>query len=264
MKFNQLNGFVFDSESGVLGAVAGVDFIKQTITILTDEDTQIVAQLANVEFLEELGAIGGVGIINRDVVETADGKLYEIVKVSEKTVQLYLLNNKLERVEAGDEIEKVDLHVLAPYVTVLGNIHELEPQEVVDFNIKVVRKQFEDEIVFFYACNNVDAEEVDLIKVVFVGHHLLKEENYMRITLSHDEYLEQIENGSLKETDPSALITYMNGLMSFNQPEPVQDDEDFEEDFEEEENFEEEICEECGEHNEYCVCEDEEDVDYDF
>ena len=270
MKFNQLNGFVFDSESGVIGAVAGVDFIKQTITILTDDDTTVVAKLANAEFLETLGAIGGVGVINHDVVETTSGQLYELEAVGTDEVQLHLLGKKLERVETGDVIKRTDLHVLAPYVTVLGSIFQLEPAPAVEFNVIVVRKQTDDGIVFFYACNNVEREEVDLIKVVFVGHHLLKEETYQRITVSHEEYLELIESGKVVETSPQALQNYVTGLMYGQKEEAVakccdiEDIGDFEdEDCEcyeadvEEEDFDEEneTCEECGEDLEDCDCE---------
>lgn len=256
MEFHQLNGFVADKENGIIGAVAGVDFIKQTISILTDDEEIFVVSLGNVEFLEEIGAIGQVGVINHDVVGTADGKLYEIVLVDKNSVQLHLLNKKLERVEAGDVIAKTDLHVLAPYVEVLGNLYELEPENVVDFNIKVVRKNTEDGVVFFYACNNVEREEVDLIKVVFVGHQILKEETYQRITVSHDEYLELVENGVVIETDPSALLNYVTGLM-YGKSEVAVDveDEDFEDDFEDEdEDLEEEYCEECGETVDNCDC----------
>lgn len=257
MKFNQLNGFVVDKASGVIGAVASVDFIKQTISIMTDEDEVITTGLADAEFLEQIGAIGEVGVINHDVVATTDGKLYEIVLVDANSVQLHLLNAKLERVEAGDVIAKTDLHALAPYVEVIGNIYELEPEETVDFNIKVVRTTSENVLKFFYACNNADVNQVDLIKVVFVGHHLLEEENYERITLSHEEYLEAVAKGVIVETDPQALLNYVTGMAYGKKEEPqvavakeqVEEDDDFE-------DLELEICDECGCELDECECEE--------
>lgn len=240
MKLNQLNGFVFDSESGVIGEVAGVDFIKQTISIIEDgEDEKVIlAKLANAIFLEEVGAIGGTIVINHDVVETPDGKMYEIVLVDSDKVQLHLLDKKLNRIEAGDIIAKTDLHVLEPYVELVDNIYLLKLEDKVDFNIKVVRTQLfhENEIAFFYACNNVEKEEIDLIKVVFVGHHLIKEELYERFTLTHEEYLNHIENKSIIETDPSALITLMNGKKSPIEKAVKDTDTDIDTD----------CCEDCG------------------
>lgn len=237
MKIEQLNGFVYDAESGVIGAVAGVDFIKQTITILADDDSLITSKLADVEFLAQLGEIGGVGIIDGDVVITADDKMYEIVAVNENDVQMHLLNKKLERVEAGELFEKSGLGQLAPYVTLVGNIRELEPIPAVDFNIVVVRQMDNGEFKgYYYACNNADKEEVDLIKVVFIGHNLLEEEKYERITVTHDEYLELVEDGTLKVVNPQELMNYVTGMMYGKNEVAVADpdDDDFEDDLDDE------------------------------
>jgi hypothetical protein len=258
MKINQLNGFVFDSESGVLGAVAGVDFIKQTVTILVDEDETVVAKLDNVSFLEMIGTIGSVGVIDGDVIVTKENEFYELVAVGVDEVQLFLLDKKFQRIETGDIIKRTDLNILAPHVKLVGNIHQLESIPAVEFNVIVVRKQDKDGIKFFYACNNAEKEEVDLIKVVFVGHHLLKEETYERTTVSHDEYLELIENGSFVETSPQALQNYVTGLMYGHNNQHLDTIEDEEEDFlgdsEDYEVEDEDRCEDCGECVEDCDC----------
>jgi hypothetical protein len=245
MKMEQLNGFVYDIESGVIGAVAGVDFIKQTITILADDDTLITSKLTDVEFLVQLGEIGGVGIIDGDVVITADDKMYEIVAIGESDVQLHLLDRKLKRVEAGSVIERTGLSELAPYVTLVGNIRELEPIPAVEFNVTIVRQMDNGEFKgYYYACNNADKEEVDLIKVVFIGHNLLKEEKYERITVTHDEYLELVEDGTLKEVNPQELMNYVTGL-TYGKNEvavadPDEDDDDFEDEDEDLDEYDEE------------------------
>lgn len=277
MKLQQLNGFAFDTETNVLGAIASVDFLKQTVTILTDEDEQVVAKLDNVKFLEQIGYIGNNGIINHDVVTTADGTLYEIVLQEDgQNVQLHVLGNKLERIEAGDVIAKTDLTVLEPYVTFVGNINELEPVALVDFNIKVVRSQlFHEDITYFYACNNAELEEVDLIKVVFVGHQLLEETAYERFTLTHEQYVEAVEGGTITETTPQNLMNYITGL-TYGVSSRFETEEFEEEYYEDEDEVEDEevsedcdcidcrlaredevdSCEDCGEDEEDCECND--------
>lgn len=270
MKLQQLNGFAFDTESNALGAIASVDFENQTIVILTDEEDRVKAKLENVRFLEQIGFIGENGIINHDVLATADGTLYEIVLQEDgKSVQLHTLDNKLNRVEAGDVFGKEDLSALEPYVVLVGNINELEPAPLVDFNIKVVRSQlFHEDVTYFYACNNAENEEVDLIKVVFIGHHLLEETTYERFTLTHEQYVEAVEGGTITETTPQNLMNYVTG-MAYGKSQPMvarelDEEEDLEdEDFEDEDNdalTDEEIeeslahCDECGKHEDHCEC----------
>ncbi len=183
MKINQLNEFAYDKESKVIGGVAGIDFIKQTLTILTDDDDLVVAKLSDVEILAKIGYIGEIGIINHDVLQTLDGKQYEIeLQEDGVTLQMHLLNNKLERIEAGAFLKVSELNELKPYVELVGNIYELQFNvKTVDFNITIVRSFLGGEYRYHYACNNKDNEEVDLIKVVFIGSQLLEEEEYKRV-----------------------------------------------------------------------------------
>jgi hypothetical protein len=266
MKFRQLNGFAFDRKTKAIGAIAGIDFIKQKVSILTDSDETVIVDLGTTAFLEQIGTINGVGVINGDVIETKDGKQYEIELQADGTLKTHLINERLERVESGESFPKEQLKVLAPYVSkVVGNINVLEPVlPTVDFNIKVVRANFFGEIGFFYACNNAQFDEVDLIKVVFVGHHLLEEEAYERLTLTHEEYLAEVEAGIVVETTPQALMNYVTGL-TYGQTTSEEfageyaEEDDLEEEYEddEEDNCD---CFECrvarGEEDEEDYCED--------
>jgi hypothetical protein len=270
MKFNQLEGFAFDNESKSLGAIAGVNFVKQTMEILTDEEEVVVAKLENVVFLEEIGYIGNEGIINHDVVMSADGKLFEIeLQEDGKHVQLHLLDKGLNRTELGDSILKEDLSVLAPYVELVGNKFELEPEEdeTLDFNIRIVRTHENGEFGYSYACNNIAKEEIDLIKVLFIGHKLLEEKAYERVTVSHEEYIALVESGKLKEVSPNELMNYVTG-MTYNPSSEVEAE--YNDNDEEDENLDncdcyecrmargedvdEDYCDECGEQDEDCDC----------
>lgn len=262
MNFNQLNGFVYDKESKEIGAIAGIDFLKQTLTILTDDEDKVVAKISNIVFLEEVGVIGEVGVINHDVLSTVDGKMYEVdLQKDGNTVQIHLLNDKLERVAVGEEFDKEDIGQLEPYVVVLGNIFEMEEElPTVDFNIRVVREVSNGEVTYFYACNNAEQEEVDLIKVVFIGHQLLEEETYERRTISHDVYLDSVDAGTIKEINPQELLNYVTGLTYGKTiTEPVINDFKFEEEIknkeDKEEDNDEDYCNDCGESLEECDCE---------
>lgn len=268
MNFKQLEGFAFDKESKELGAIASVDFLEQTITIMMDEENIVVAKLANVEFLEQIGTIGEVAIVNHDVVTTTDGKLFELeLQKDGKNVQMHLLNGKLERTEKGDLIPREKLESLNSYVELVDSIYLLEPEEeeAIDFNIRIVRKQTNGDFSYSYACNNIEEEQIDLIKVIFLGNHLLEEENYERETVSHEDYLELIEDGTLKEVSPNELMNYVTGMMYKPKSNgfEVSEDEDCEtcnctircEDEDENEcedntNY----CAECGEDEDNCEC----------
>jgi hypothetical protein len=271
------NGLAFDKESGAIGIIASVNLLDKTIVISDLLEGEVTAKLEDAIFLERVGAIGEEVIYNRDIVTTADGKTYEIVAVGESDAQLHLINDKLERVEAGDVIKRTDLHVLAPYVEVIGNFYELEPISLVDFNIQIVRdmagKEFQG---YKYACNRPEVEEVDLVNLLFAGHPQL-EEQYARTTITHEQYAELVDNGSLKEVTLDEVLNYLTGMDGLTpteepvvepEPEPEENaytavDEEAPEDCDyidcrlaRVEKGEVELCEDCGELVEDCDCDE--------
>lgn len=269
--FNQKNVIGFSKETGVLGAIGEISYLNGTVTLVDDNEELHVVSLDSVVFLEEVGTIGEVVVFNRDVLGTIDGKRYEVeLQSNGKDVILFLLDDKLNRLEEGEIIEKSNLSVLEPYVTLLGSIFELELElPVVDFNIKIVKDFNGQHFTYFYACNNKETGEIDLIKVVFIGATLL-EEDYARTTLTHEEFLDAVANGTLKEVSPQELMNYATGMrkapavggdrittgtltaskgkvtISANE---VCCDED-----EEDEEVDSSYCEECGEHETDCDC----------
>lgn len=266
---NKKNVIGFAKEAGVLGAIGEISYLKGTATLVAENEELFVVQLDDVTFLEEVGSIGEAVIFNRDVLGTVDGKLYEVeLQANGTDIKLHLLDNKLNRVEEGETIDKSNLSVLEPYVELLGSIFELELElPVVDFNIKIVKNFNGQFITYFYACNNKETGEIDLIKVVFVGASLL-EEDYTRKTLNHDEFLDAIENGTLKDVSPQELQNYATGVrygrvstgtITASQvtggvtSQPSCEEEDCCE-IEEEEEEDGDYCEECGSHEIECEC----------
>lgn len=282
MKFKELEGFAFDKESKELGAIASIDFQKQTMKILTDNEVVVVARLEDVVLLENLGYMGEEGIINHDVLKTVDGRLFEIeLQEDEKSFVLHSIDSKLNRNDEGEATSTplANLSSLGRYLSLVGNIFELEPEEdLINFNIVIVRTSIDGEFGYAYACNNAEKEEIDLIKVLFIGHHLLEEESYNRETITHEEYLEYLEDGTLKEVTPNELMNYVTGA-TFGQGKSIllgsqergirvsslESDDDIGDEPEEEEDDcdcsdcrqsrgEVNYCAECGEEEDECDC----------
>lgn len=275
MNFTDLkDGLALDSVSGKVGKIVGVNLLNNEIVILVDEKTNEVevAKLENVTFLARLGYIGSQAVHNHDVImDIQTDKHFEIVEVGTDRIQLHQINKKLERVMSLAPIAKTDLPVFEGVAVVVGNINELEPQKTVDFNIVIVRDMTGGEFNgYYYACNNKKHEEVDLIKVVFIGSTLLKEEDYERVTVSHEEYLDMVTDGDFVEVNPNELMNYVTGRQSFARAEQHRaDDVDVDDFFEDDENFEEDdygnVCDDCGCNFEDCECEDEDDEeDYEW
>ena len=295
MKFQKFEGLVYDEATEVLGLLVSINHLTGKATIAV-EDGEMITDLENLVMLEKIAEIEGEDIVNRDVLyatittTTNEDKLWEIELLDNGNVVLHLLDEKLNRVETGVPFEASRLELLVPEILMLkGNIYELEIKEekTVDFNIKIVKQVTNEGIEYMYACNNKEEEEVDLIKVVFVGSNLLEEEEYKRFTVTHEEYLEYIELEILMEVTPQELQNYVTGLMYGYKAEKdvnteekncgvncdcsVFCEEEIEEEYdetveEEEEDYpcdcdicrgeylNDDICNDCGEYHEDCDC----------
>lgn len=242
---------VFDTELNVLGGLAGIDFLNQTANIMDSEGDIVVAKLENLIQLEVVGTMNGEPVLNGDVIASPSGK-YEIELQEDGKLAVYLLDKNLERSVKGESFDADKLESMATYAVLEGHILELKAQvETVDFNIRVLRQFIDGETVYYYACNNKETEEVDLIKVIYVGHFLLEEEDYERTTLSHENYLSLIKEEGFKEVSPQELANYVTGMSYGNKPKTSLDTKVKDEQNEveiDDENF----CSECGKHEDDC------------
>lgn len=119
--------------------------------------------------------------------ETSDGEFGEIIGVD------YIFNK---------------YHIRLKNRTIWRHATEItivEEDDIFDFNIKITRDINEN---YFYACNNKDSQEVDLIKVIFIGGLLLEEENYSRKTVSYFDFNEMLSKKELIEDSQSGLLEY--------------------------------------------------------
>lgn len=259
----------FATEEKVLGAIVAVNLLDGTVTLMDDNEEIYTVDMEQVIELEELGTIGNQYIYEGDVVKvTETGKVYEIIKQEDNEIAMHLLDNKLNRTEGGLGLsfERQQLSVFGGVVELLGNIHEIKAkQPTVDFNLAVFRYVEDGEVAYYYAGNNKENEQVDLIKVIFLGHQLLEEEDYERETVTYADFLELVADGTLTKVNPMELANYVTGLLlekknpnvgigAFVEFDEVGVASEDEQEVDEREKYPEEYCENCDEHYEDCEC----------
>lgn len=280
---------------GVLGEVVEFSLLQGTYTLLDENQETHVVDMDEVKELKYLGDFEEIAVYEGDVFGNASTKkMYELTLNEQGLINIYALDAKLKRISNKPDNTITKLSTLSRELVLIGSIYELEPNSTPEFNIRVVRKFVLGETSYFYACNDKENEMIDMIKVVFVGSHLLEEEDYQRITISYDEYQEQIDNGVYKEVSPQELQNYALGLSrntvatdvikveadkttyesvgdySVEDEEDDMDGNEFddcdcsackinrEEDIEaeeEDEDDDDDCCEECGEEEQDCDCE---------
>jgi len=212
---------VYIPEVNVFGDVANIDFLTNSVTVKDSDGELHTANIDKVERLDYLGKFEGQNLFNRDVLKTYDGKLYEIDLLEDGMIQLHLLDKRLNRVETGKKVDKLQIHKVAPHVEIVGNYFQLlQDVETVDFNIKIVRMAEDAFYNYYYACNNKAKGTIDLIKVIYMGSVLLPEEDYERIEMAYDTYLDFVENGTITIASPRELQNYVTGA-TYNSNKPT-------------------------------------------
>jgi len=295
-----LNSVGYAESIDVLGSIVEVSLIKGTYTLMDasgETHTLDIDLVEELKYLGDLGDFGGSAVYERDIFgDKNTGDLYELFFNEDgliKMQSLEVVDGALERVGASSL--NIKLSDLSSDLMLLGSIYELEVDEdkSPQFNIQIVRHFLDGETTYFYACNDKENEKIDMIKVIFVGSHLLEEENYARVTMDYDEYANFVEKGIYKEVSPQELQNYVLGVSRNTVAQDVikveadkttyeaEDEEEYEDemddDIEEEEEeddmdgdefdncqcygcqkergeLEDEVCDECGEEEQDCDC----------
>jgi hypothetical protein len=262
--FKRAIGFV--QESGFIGGITNFNFMTNEVTLVDDEAVETVHNVADVEVLFEAFELHGITVFNKDVLGAINGKRYLVELHEDGKIQLHQLDDNLETVASGEKFDANGTVVsqLESVMDLQGNLYELlaELPQTPDFNVKIVKHYDGQHFTYYYACNNKEVEQIDLIKVLYLGHQLLEEEDYERNTISHEDYVSRIEDGNLVEVTPQELHNFVLGA-SYGRTQEVQvccdieDEEDVElledvcEDTCEEEDG---TCDDCGRQTEDCDC----------
>jgi hypothetical protein len=213
MDLKVLESLAFDKESLAFGGIASINFLNQKVSIMFDTNEEPVeADLANVVFLPIIGNINGQPVCNHDVL-LIDEEIYEIESVDGR-IFTYQLDNKLQRVAGMHNVASIeDLLTVAPDVAIVANINQLEPEDQLDFDIKVVKEEpNEGFYTYHFACNNKAVGEIDLVEVSFWNGKPLKGKEYKRTTISYEDFIEYLDADLLVEVDLMEVVEYAQQL----------------------------------------------------
>lgn len=218
LTLNQLQGIAYHSETNTFGRITDVDILNRKLTIQDVDGDELTVLLSEVKFLELIGLIGEEVVINGDVLAQLNEDdeivtLYEVELQDDGLVLFHLLDENQERVLSGKPLEKESLNLFKDILVPVGNINDIylfeddidEDELILNFNINIVKDTKDN--TYYYACNNKEEDKIDLIKVVFIGANLLEEE-YARITIDKEEYVEYIKSETLVNASSSELQSY--------------------------------------------------------
>ncbi|UUV45895.1 hypothetical protein [Bacillus phage vB_BanS-Thrax1] len=206
----QFNGIGFLKDKEVIGAIGAVDWMEETVTIVTEEDEKVEGSLHELVLLQYIGEFGENNLFNHDVLITTTASKqdrFEVELQENGMIVFHQLDENLERVKTGKEMTLEHLQTLSNFLELEDSIYVLKAQlESVstDFTVKMVRDISGDEVVYFYACNNTEEEVIDLIHLVFEGG--LENAEYHRISLPYQGYIETVARGILEEVTLEQLV----------------------------------------------------------
>lgn len=200
--------YAYYNKTGQIHEVAGIDFQSKSYVLHQDPE-KLVAKHGDVKVLEVIYDFenGGV-VLEGDVFVNGAGDLFKVEKVGNKEFRFVSMGENLDEVHAGASAVIDDnfidyfsgLEIVNNYYVLKNDLKNAKPKEP-DFNVKILRLEGKEKTYYFYACNNKERKEIDLIKVIFIGHQLL-EEKYARYTFPYNEYMELKE---LQEISPTEL-----------------------------------------------------------
>lgn len=227
---NFKDAFLYSKEFNQLGQIALVNFGDEEISAVCEDGELRTFKFEDVVVIHKLADLGeDESIFNYDIFESQIGTCYELVEAGFGDVHLYVLDAKLER-EGTVTTLRFDkfmelVNADTPTYELFANKYELlteqedgkaeEPKKKVDvnFNIKIMSKNDADgRKLYYYAAKDKQRNQIDLIAVVFVGAALLNQE-YKRIELSLDEYVEMVNSGALTSVSPAELQNYAMAMM---------------------------------------------------
>ena len=213
----KVDSIMYAKEKNVLGAIGVINYLDETVTLVDDMSVLHVVEMEELVELEAIGMLGDFMVYNHDVLKnTKNGLVYEIEIQDDEKARFHIINKNYER-EADGDLRPFPRDIISTYVgtlELLGCIYDLKQElSKVDFNIRIIRHFEDGEITYYYVGNNgKEQQTVDLVKALFIGHKLIEEEAYERVTISYEKYLEGIANGLYTEVDPMELANYVAGV----------------------------------------------------
>jgi hypothetical protein len=251
----------FSEKLKVLGDIAEISYIKGTVTLLDGDGNQHQTDLEDVILLERVGVLGDAIIFDRDVLISTKGEYFEVeLQENRKDIEVHLLDDNFKRITGKvDNFDKETFHMLDGYVELVGNIFEIEAtvgafdyeeglEEEEGFpNVDVVKEFNGTHFTYYYACNNKDAEAIDLFPLTFL-------DEYHRISLSYAVYQDCVEAKTFVQVSEQELKNYLYGLEETSDVPTERVVEELEGYVVTDEEELEEYCAECDEPVKDCDC----------
>lgn len=253
-KFKNALGYV--EEVGLLGEIALVDIRNGMYVIAENSESEegLAFPFEQVEVLGQVFEIHGYQVFDKDVLGHINGKQYQVEAVDEGAIRFHELNSNLEVVKSGYVVEVSEkvIDEIEQTFDIQGNLYEFQAElpKNPEFTMEVVKDFKNGHYTYYYALNNKEKEEIDLVTAVFVmGGSTFGD--YTRTTMSYQDYATLLEIGELTKVSDGEFMNYAMGFaygqekkespFKSNADLPI-DEEDGFEDFEdfEDEDFEEE------------------------
>lgn len=205
----------YAEEAQVFGRVVEVSLVKETITLRDNEDELHVFKADDVIELLPVGTMNGMGVFQHDLFEGATGHQYEIDLNESEEIELYILDDMLNRKIPNSPLKVRSLDDYEGVLTLIGNLLEVKSKmKPLDFQMKVFKEFDDGDIKYMYAGNQQESGEIDLITVSFFGGEMLSDASkYERTTITHKHFLAMLDNGNLTEVSNQELANYITGLM---------------------------------------------------
>ena len=242
------NSMFYSHEHEVVGKLVSADFIKDTFTLMDIYGNTYEANTNKLKELEKLGTLGDHVVFNHDVLlNNNSNSLFEVVKF-EDGFRFHHLDENLERTgQIGNKGLEEHFTLVEDCLEILGNIFEMKKeleekkaQEMdFDFNIKIYKADVGGKSTYYYAGNNKSKATIDLIKVIYMGHYLLEEEDYENNTYTYEQFQSLVNTGVIVESTPMELSGFVMGKFAsasiatatYDSASPASYEEEEEEDF---------------------------------
>ena len=267
--FKKAVGYV--AKENFFGVVEKYDFIKDEL-VLSDGRDKICVKPSNAYIMYEAFELNGTPVYHEDILESKSGKLYKVHLSPDGKISLNRMDEELKLIinvgEAFIPTKEAVMSMGLSGMKIKGNYYKIltEKNKSLEFNVKIVKFiDNENSLHYLYACHDKQRTKIDLIKVLYFGHHLLEEEDYERVSLSYKEYLKMVREGDLVEVSPQELHNYVLGTYkycdlnsedttdyTYDEYDKYEEEEEEYDEYEYEYEEDYEICEECGEDTNEC------------
>lgn len=199
---------IYAVDKKVFGKIVEYSELKGEATI-QDNDGKLYKSRDFI-VLEKIGMMDGTELFSGDVIKDENFQ-FEIELLEDGAIQCHVVDGMYDR--TGKSFKTTKEKLLNSGMEIVGNIYELRDKlPKVDFDVKTVKTYDGTKYTYYYALNNKEKKEVDLIKATFFGAKAISNEEYERKTMTYVEYLEAITNGTLKEVSEQEFSNFVLGV----------------------------------------------------